>query len=340
MRNLTVVFVLLVCFCRVPADYPLLPVHPRYAGPSNEPGQIQVDGLVTKVSLFHGWMYDEADWHVYINTAPQTSRDLADFLRAQRSADVNSCDLENIYSELMTLDKYKKAWIFGDDKFYSADFTSSFLLFKRGSAHPAWDLGLEAIDDQSTNHDFSGYSRLIGARAYLQGAFVQDAAKDEIQVEIHPLDSIAFAMDSFGVPLSVRREDPGWPRTFVRWRVGVFANSSHHRINDESYADKERTTTWFLDLPRDASAGGPATPGNITVLEERQQLWDGGRNTYYSGRRWKTLVPWTIAVDPKDGRKKLKVTTTMHTPDKWGGIIVRDYTIQVNAPNPQPLRSR
>lgn len=330
MRTLTVLLTLLACFCRVAADYPRLPVHPRYAGPSGEAGQILLEGLVTKVSLFHGRSADEADWHVYLDMSPETSLDLANYLRA-RNVEARASDLACFYSELMTLDKYKKGWF--DDKFYSADFTTSFLLSKSGSAHPAWDLGLVAVNDQGDNHDFTSYSRLYGARAYLQGAFVNDADHGT-RVEIHPLDSIAFAMDASGVPLSAKRDDPSWPRTFVKWRVGVFANSSLHRINDESYVDKERTTTWFLDLPRDAVAGGPTTPGNITVLEERQQLWNGGSNNWYGGRRWKTLVPWTIAVDPKDGRKKLKVTTTMLTPDKWGGIIVRDYTIRVNAPNP------
>lgn len=336
MRTLTILLALLACFCRAAADYTPLPVHPRYAGPSGERGQIQLDGLVTKVSLFHGRSADEADWHVYLDMSPETAMDLAGYLRAQ-GAQVNASHLACLYSEVMTLDKYKKGWF--DDKFYSADFTFSFLLSKPGSAHPAWDLGVVAVNDQGDNHDFTNYSRLYGARVYLQGAFVNDDEHGTL-LEIHPLDSIAFAMDSSGIPLSAKRNDQGWPATFVKWRVGVFANSSHHRINDESYVNKERTTTWFLDLPRDAIGGGPATPGNITVLEERQQLWNGGNDSWYSGRRWKSLVPWTIAVDPKDGRKKLKVTTTMLTPDKWGGIIVRDYTIRVNALNPQSLKSR
>jgi hypothetical protein len=110
----------------------------------------------------------------------------------------------------------------------------------------------------------------------------------------------------------------------------VFANSNFHRIDGENYLKRERTTTWFLDLPTNAVAGSPVTPGNITVVEERQWLWDGGHNNTYSGRRWKTLVPWTIAVDPKDGRKKLRIATTMLVPDQFGGIVVRDYIIRVN----------
>jgi hypothetical protein len=331
MQRIFVVLLLLTCFGRAFGQYPLLDVPTPYRGPSGEDGQILVDGLATKVALYYAHFDDEADWHVYIHVAPEVSRDLINALRGQH-LDIEECDLE-VYSELMTVDKYKKAWLFGDDKFYSADFTSSFLLSKPGSAHPAWDFGLQAQDDQGTEINFCRYSGLIGGRVYLQGALVNDS-EHGTRVEIHPLDSIAFAMDETGRPISAKRGEPAWPRTYVNWRVGVFANSKLHRINKESYLKKERTTTWYLDLPRDAVGGDPNTPGNITVTEKQLQLWDGGHNVWYSGRRWQTLVPWTIAVDPKDGRKKLKITTTMLTPDKFGGIIVRDYTIRVNPISP------
>jgi hypothetical protein len=48
------------------SDYPLLPIHPDFRGPSGEQGQILLDSIVFKVSLFHGKIDDEADWHVYI----------------------------------------------------------------------------------------------------------------------------------------------------------------------------------------------------------------------------------------------------------------------------------
>ena len=34
--------------------------------------------------------------------------------------------------------------------------------------------------------------------------------------------------------------------------------------------------------------------------------------------------------DPKDGRKKLKVTATMKRPNKMGGIVVVDYIIRAS----------
>jgi len=42
-----------------------------------------------------------------------------------------------------------------------------------------------------------------------------------------------------------------------------------------------------------------------------------------------SYVPWTLAVDPKDGRKKLKIVVKMDVPDNFGGIVVRDYGIRV-----------
>jgi hypothetical protein len=299
-------------------------VPPEFAGPSGEPGQIMVDGPATEVALFHGRSDDEDDWHVYVDIPLSTSSKLVDYLAA-RNIFVTMVQLGTLYSEIMTIDKYKFTW--SDDKFYSADFTSSFSLF--GTVHPAWEAGLIAIDNQGRVQDVSHYSRLIGGRTYLQGAFVNDRDHGTLP-EIHPLDSIAFAMDSAGMPISAKGGQTGWPRKYVKWRVGVFSNSSFHRIADESYIKKDRTTTWYLDLPRDAIAGGPTTPGNIRVTEERLRLWDGGNGYWYTGRLWRTLVPWTIAVDPKDGRKKLKVTTIMQPPNKFGGIVVRDYTIQVN----------
>ncbi len=369
----------------VPAQYPPLPVPPGYQGPSREPGQIMLDGTVRKISLQHGRLADEDDWHVYIDLDAKATQDLRSYLWTRNYALISSddclkkanCNLDKIYCEVMVLDKYVKPTL-GDDKFYSADFTLPLLLSqpppeKRPGLHlpdgtvlgasewtgehPAWDFGLIAMANQgelleeAREMDFSDYSQLVsgGGRAYLQGAFVEDATHrackptptptscqaapikyaKTIVIEIHPLDSIAFSMDETGKTLSAKRGQALWPTKSVRWRVAFLANSKLHKINSEPYLKKERTTTWYLDLPNDAynSWGDPYTTVNVET--QPQQLWGGGKKVWYAGRGWKVFEPAILAVDPKDNRKKLKISATMNVPDNWGGIIVCDYIIRV-----------
>lgn len=297
------------------AGYSRLPVPPAYQGSSGEKGQIQLDGIATKVEVFHGRVDDEADWHVFINP------------------DDDDWPVE-MYCEVMVLDDYSKP-TFGDDKFYSADFTLPFRLVKPGSAHPAWDLGKEAIDSQGHSLDCSQYSRLVehAGRVYLQGPYVNDEAHDT-RVEIHPLDSIAFAIDSSSQTISARPGDADWPSDFVRWRVAAFANSSLHRINDENFVQRRRTTTWFLDPP-----GRPPTSRRrpvfdaeifttLEVDEEPRALWNGDTEAMYAERRVAAISPPQFSEDPRDGRTKVRVSITMEEPDSHGGIVVRDYLIR------------
>ena len=325
-------------------SYPALPVPNAYAGPSGEAGQIMLDGIVTGVGLYHGAWDDEADWHVYIALPQNTASQIANFLTA-RGKTVKETDLSKVYCELMVLDYYEKP-VFGRDKFYSADVTLPFNLFKSNVEHPAWEFGCHAINDKGDYHEFGPYSRLVGGRAYLQGAFVNDSVHG-LQVELHPADSIAFAMNQTGGTLDAAPASQNWPASFVRWRVAFFTNSSLHRVNKESYLKKERTTTWYLELPSNAHIGmhypivddRPGLPGPyiINVEEHRQRLWDGSRKTWYDGRGWKTFPTWELAVDPKDERRKLKVTSTMKTPDNFGGLVVCDYAISVTRRSPPPV---
>ena len=96
--------------------YAPLPVPPAYAGPSGEPGQILLHGITTKVSVFHGRIDDEADWHVFIRP------DRADW------------PIE-MYCEIMVLDDFSKPFI-GDDKFFTADFTLPLRLSKPDGPAP------------------------------------------------------------------------------------------------------------------------------------------------------------------------------------------------------------
>ncbi len=104
-----------------------------------------------------------------------------------------------MYSELMVLDS---ARTFGDDPgtrnlgYRSADVSLPFGL--QGSEHPVWDLGLLAARKAGTGVNFSKYSRLCEHHGYvyLQGAFVNDTYHG-VLLEIHPLDSIAYAIDKY-----------------------------------------------------------------------------------------------------------------------------------------------
>jgi hypothetical protein len=148
-------------------SYPLLPIHPTYRSPSGERGQILVGGRAEKVTAFHGESDDEADWHVYLRLAPDVRRDLTAALR-QEGIDVSVDAFERFWCELMVLDDWTKP-TFGDDRFFSADVSRAFRLTKPGSGRSAWDLMLQAINNQGHEQDFSSMSTLVthGVRVYL-----------------------------------------------------------------------------------------------------------------------------------------------------------------------------
>lgn len=317
---------------RKTCEYPQFTIPPSLQGPSGEKGQILLEGVTNKISLYHGFWTDlerdrELDWHVHISLPPDTKQTLMNGLKnsgcvltEQRFADV--------YSEHMVLDSPN---LMGDDPgtrqlgFRSADVSLPLRLF--GSTHPAWDLGLIAARHQNKHRadDFSKYSRLVQDRgcSYLQGAFVNDEFH-KIRLEIHPLDSIAFAMEKGGKTIPVRFGTVGWPTNFVRWRVAFFTNSTLHRVNKCSYLQKERTTTWFLGLPSDAVRKAGA---KVNVVPIRHKLWNGVQKSWYESRGVKSFSS-SLQKDPKDGLLKLKVTATMNPPDKLGGMFVRDFVIQ------------
>lgn len=324
------------------SKYPLLPVHPDFQSPSGEQGQILLDGIVMRISLYHGKIADEADWHVYIDPDPSVWQTLGPHLRSS-GIEIWNNDLDVFYCELMVTDRHRNETF--DEFFDSADLTAPFRLSKPGSTHPAWDMGLFAGDNQGINHDFSNNSRLVtdGGRAYLQGAFVNDEDHGT-RIEIHPLDSIAFAMDASGKTISEKRRDPNWPMREVRWRVAWFGNSSFHRINDEPYMQKERTTTWFLDLPGEVNdeaprwqIGGPITLVNFSLETIAVELWDGQDDVMYDRRGVVSIDSPELRVDPRDNRVKLRVSATMEEPDKRGGLVVRDYVLKVSQQVVRPV---
>ncbi len=334
------------------AQYPAFERVPAsLRSPSGERAQIQVEGIVTKISFFHGRNDDEADWHVYVDLHPGVRTELRNYIRSlnpdlesisHRIAKHKANDISTIYSEVMVLDDYKNSMF--DEKFLTADVSKAFLLSLGNSRQPAWDLAMRAVNDQGENKNFTDYSGIRGKYVYLQGAFVNDKEHGFLP-EIHPLDGIAFAMDTRGEPVSIRHTNSAWPAKEIRWRVCYFANSSFHRINGESYLKRERTTTFYLELPRNAYrrertqrvAGEAAPTGSILVTRHPVNLWDAKGKNEYAGRGWSIYPQHEIAVDPRDGRKKLKVTGKMKLPNKAGGIVVCDYVVRVT--DSQPIQS-
>jgi hypothetical protein len=314
----------------VACEYPPFTIPPSLQSPSGEKGQILLEGITRKISLYHGFWTEfdrdrEFDWHVHIDLLPDAKQQLITHLRAN-GCNITEKNLEDVYSEHMVLDSPN---LMGDDPgtrqlgFRSADVSLALRL--GGSTHPAWDLGIIAARNQHKGMDFSRYSQLVADRAcsYLQGAFVNDAFHD-IELEIHPLDSIAFAMDKQGKTIPVRFGATGWPADHLRWRVAFFTNSTLHRVNKCPALQKARTTTWFLGLPGDAVT---KTGAKVNVIPIRHKLWNGVRKSWYESRGVKS-IEHSLQKDPKDGLMKLKVTATMNPPDKLGGIFVRDFLIQ------------
>lgn len=94
-------------------QYPALPFPEKYQGPSGEPGQIILDGVVTKVELFHGTIDDELDWHDYIRLHSSVRQDLHShvwnksyrFMSSEDCLNDQNCELGDIYSEVMVIDE-------------------------------------------------------------------------------------------------------------------------------------------------------------------------------------------------------------------------------------------
>jgi len=288
-------------------------------------------GVARKVSLYHGFWTEflidrELDWHMHIQIPDSTKQTLTRHLKTG-GCNITDKNLEDVYSEHMVLDSPE---LMGDDPgtrllgYRSADVSLPFRL--AGSVHPAWDLGIIAARHQHQGQDFSKYSRLCSDNGfvYLQGAFVNDAYHG-LQLEIHPLDSIAFAIDQRGKTIPIRYGDSGWPTNHLRWRVAVFTNSTLHRVNKCSFLQKERKTTWYLPLPSDAYRNGAKKKVNVVPILHK--LWNGVRKVWYESRGVSSIVSG-LQKDPRDGLLKLQVTVTMETPDKLGGMFVRDFLIQ------------
>lgn len=312
-------------------SYPLKNIPQKYRGPSGEPGQILLSGPCTRIEFFHGRTDDEADWHWYIDVDKKTENDLLANLKTHDGLVPDEAGyLDTVSSELMLTSSHRDpTW---DEFFYSLDVDLPCMFRILNDPHPFYNYTKPEIEENqgSPATDLSEFSDLVTKNAwvYLQGAFVNDSAHG-VKPEIHPLDAMAFAIDENGNPVSGTIETKEkWPVNKITWRVCFFSNSKYHRINDEPYLKKERTTTWYLDLPSDAYDNFRATV--VKVHEERRKLWLKERDQYFTEYGVKKLPVWELAIDPRDGKKKLKVTATMNIPDNVGGIVVTDYVVSVN----------
>jgi hypothetical protein len=327
--------------------YPPVPFPPQFRSPSGEPGQVLLGGNAVKTVLYHGSSDRELDWHIYIrpdnSTRAAITSHLNDHARGAQCAHIgpSGCsplletDLK-LYTEWMVLDGYLNATI--DQRFYSADVTR--LL---GLSKPAWSYSVEASQHQGTDICSScrKESRLVESRArvYLQGPLVNDAYHG-FRLEIHPLDSAAYALDPNGRPLKIDEDGRDWPSRRLTWRVAAFTNSTAHRINSAEYLNKERTTTWYLPLPRlarDSRADVNVTVNTDGLFElypvahDVSQIFLKRRPGIAPTYRTYGIRDWSYAIerDPTDRKRKLRVTIKTAKPDFWGAMFQRDFTITV-----------
>ena len=310
----------------VPYDsYPPLPFPPKMRGAA-ETGQMILKGKVKSVEVFHGGIADELDWHVYIEPEETMRTELVGHLQdhAQRGGEVKDDALRKAYCEWMVLDGIAGGGAFNSDVFFSADVTRVLAL-----DNSAWSEGVAAARHEGGDNEIASSQLTRSAtNVYLQGAFVNDAAHG-MKPEIHPLDSIAYAVDDQKRPL------PGTARLPTRrltWRVAVFSNSTVHRIGSTEYVRKTRTTTWYLPLPGFARPSSRVTTEHLDFDNHGQRVGkelDDGRRTRENRYADYGVVGSgaKIVHDPATRRLSLKVTVTMKSPDAWGGMFLADYTV-------------
>jgi hypothetical protein len=324
-------------------SYPPLPMPERFRGRSGEPGQALLQGRAARVSIFHGGVDDELDWHIYLRPDATDRRALFTHLLAHgkgaKSAHgvggaflpIVEEDLAEIACEWMVLDGYDNSLF--DERFFSADVTRALRL-----RESAWEYSRRAGADQNVEGASEvADSDLVGARVYVHGPLVNDA--DHLfKVEIHPVDSVAYALDASRRPVRVPASDPDWPTDNLTWRVAAFSNSSFHRINEADYLKRDRTTTWHLPLPSRIASSGDA---NLQVLKlgftnegRRHSGLDDIRQTSTDTYAFSGVATESAAVvrDPVDGRFKLRVSVRMERPEnRWGGMFLADYRIGADA---------
>jgi hypothetical protein len=326
------------------ANYLKMPVPVQHRSPSREEAQILVEGIARRIALFMGKRDWELDWHIFPILDPPVRARLAQIGRLR----------DTLFCEWMVVNRWEDELI--GRQWWSNDMDGILSLrwplpdahedAETASEHWSWKEndnqgGSSETVAQLGEADTQNNSGIIGGRVYLQGAFVNDAPTDDDEhnhLEIHPLDSVAYARNSSGAVLAARPTEAAWPDETVTWRVGVVSNAGFHRINSCSFVRKERRTVWYLALPAHSSL--PAM--GVSVSEHQPGYWDSPTNQRRGSRRVKSVDVEpppdgrprgysAFPIDPSDGRHKLRVEVTMEAPDDWGGLFLRDYIIRARA---------
>jgi hypothetical protein len=313
-------------------SYPPLPLPERFRGVSGEAGQAELSGINRRVNVFHGGTDDELDWNLHLRLDADERRALFRHLAEHGpGGSASEDDLAEIECEVMVIDGYDNQAF--DELWYSADVTRTLRLHES-----AWEYSRRAGAQQNVEGaSVDAVSDLVGARLHVQGAFVNDA-EHGFKPELHPIDSIAYAVGADGRVLSVGLDSAAWPTSEVVWRVGAFTNSSFHRINAASYVQRNRSTVWFLPLPSGVTAAGDA---NVLVrpldFVNQGRLHDGLDDIRQTGSdryAFAGLLAHRASVghDPRDGTRKLEVSLSMARPgDRWGGMFLSEYRISANS---------
>lgn len=354
-RNFILTLSLIICFAEhlFAQFYPLVSIPSELQSPSGEHGQILVSGIINDISVFHGRGVSELDWICSLTVPDSVKSSIVNQFKSkieEYNEDIKKrnnyivplfsgflipkdyqLDVSklSIYSKIMVIDSFQKKLL--GSKFYSSDLTKAL-----GLEMSTYDLAHKAMYNPGKTIKFGNLSKLVSKKAftYLQGAFVNDASHG-IRIEIHPLDGIAYALDEKGIPIPNAYDPNSWPKDTITWMVGGFTNSKAHRINNEAYLTKERTTTWILDLPLQAGENpdyntndSTSSKYNFEYTINKTELHHSITRKSYTERGLR-FISDEIIRNPDTNRLQLRLNVRMAPADMYGGNVLYEIMIKV-----------
>ena len=246
--------------------YPPLPMPQQYRGPSGQPGQVELHGTAASLSVFHGGVDDELDWHIHLRLGELDRHVLyrhfiehgkgaqtANFVPLNGFGPLREDQLSEISCEWMVLDAWQN--MKSDEKFYSADVTSALRL-----QESAWSISWRVAEEQ----DLFGASEtvrsgLTNMPVRVQGALVNDI-EYRFKVEIHPLDSVAYAM----APTGARSIDADRP-VVAGTRRGLAGRGVHQLVVPPCQLGRLRPTRPYDDVVPAAAGQRSSRPGGNDI---------------------------------------------------------------------------